>query len=351
VLPSRADTWVGPYILAMTDFQTNQALSAKSENSRQWLTSYLQRRARLASQACDFECAPECTRPGCKSPDLQVPVSLVDLLGAARHRGESVSALYRRHYVLGLFYNDTDYCLRTVSLKLQKPCPFLADDLCALYPVRPLPCILFPEVLVSRGLLEEQAVKEQFRDYLCLRRALQLSPERSRIVATLQQMWERESILSCFYLFGHGHCHLDFTNLIAELPQGGHSPETPSPSPQNQGRAGAPAGKFPPGATGSRDFSQGHSEGNPESLTHRVLEDFFQEQIAGLPPFAGVTEKIAALDTPEGQAQFLKLIQDEGLYKKLLQDTGDRALVFRFTHGRLKPHRRSTLPNEYKFYP
>jgi len=321
-----------------------------TEDTRDWLSGYVRRRAHLASQASDFQCDPDCTRPGCKSPDLQVPVSLVDILGAARHRGESVSALYRRHYVLGLFYNDTDYCLRTVSLKLQKPCPFLADDLCALYPVRPLPCMLFPEVLVSRGLFEEQAVKEQFRDYLCLRRPLKLSPERARVVATLQKMWERESLVTSFYLFGHGHCHLDFTNLIAELPQGGHAPETPSQSPHDKCRANAFAGPSPPGAAVSQDFSGGHSEGNQESLTHRVLEDFFQEYIAALPPFAGVSEKIAALDTSEGQAQFLKLMQDEGLYKKLLQHGDDRALVFRFINGRLKPHRRSVLPSEYKFY-
>jgi hypothetical protein len=43
-------------------------------------------------------------------------------------------------------------------------------------------------------------------------------------------------------------------------------------------------------------------------------------------------------------------LQDEGLYKKLLQDTGDRDLVFRFINGKLKPHRRSVLPSEYKFY-
>jgi Fe-S-cluster containining protein len=308
------------------------------DNTRDWLSGYVRRRAHLASEACDFECDPDCSRPGCKNPDLQVPVSLVDLLGAARHRGESVSALYRRHYVLGLFYNDTDYCLRTVSLKLQKPCPFLAADLCALYPVRPLPCMLFPEVLVSRGLFEEQAVKEQFRDYFCLRRPLKLSPERARIISNLQKMWERESLVSSFYLFGHGHCHLDFTNLIPELPS------------SVGGRAGAPAGKSPPGAAGSQDFSGDHSGGNPESLTHRVLEDFFQEHIALLPPFAGVSEKIAALDTLEGQAQFLKLLQDEGLYKKLVQDSEDQDLVFQFINGKLKPHRRSILSAEYKFY-
>ena len=290
------------------------------ENTREWLTAYLRRRAQLASQACEFQCDPACSRPGCKSPDLQVPVSLVDLLGVARHQEESVSAIYRRHYVLGLFYNDTDYCFRTVSLKLKKPCPFLADDLCGIYPVRPLPCILFPEYLVSRGTFEEQAIKEQFLDYLCLQQPLELSSERTRVMATLRKMWEQESLVSSFYLFDHGHCHLDFTNLIEELPQG---------------------------AKISRDAASG---GNPDSLTHRVLEDFFQAHIASLQPFARVAERIAVLDTPEGQTQLLKSLQDKVLSQKLRQNSNDRALVFRFTNGQIKPQRRSILPSEYKFY-
>jgi len=246
---------------------------------------------------------------------LQVPVSLVDLVAAARHRGEPVSAAYRRHYVLGLFYNDTDYCLRTVSLKTQKPCPFLAEDLCSLYPVRPLPCILFPEYLVSRGTFEEQAKNEQFRDYLCMRQPLTISPERARVLATLAKMLERESLVTSFYLFGHGLCHLDFTDLIPELLAG----------------------------------ARGGAEEKPAPTVHQVLEDFFQAHLIGHPPFAAVPEKIAALDAPEAQAQFLKLMQDDRLYKKLRQHSGDRALVFRFKDGQLKPLRRTVLPAEYKF--
>ncbi len=304
----------------------------------EWLDSYVGRRGRLASEASDFHCDPDCTRPGCKNPDLQVPVSLVDIVAAARHQGESVSALFRRHYVLGLFYNDTDYCLRTVSLKLQKPCPFLADDLCSLYPVRPLPCILFPEYLVSRGTFAEQAKNEQFRDYLCMRRPLSLSPERARVLATLGRMLERESLVTSFYLFGQGFCHLDFTDLIPELLAG------------TRGGAGVPACSELPGAAVLPNSPSDPSEEKPSPASHQVLEDFFQAHIAGQPPFAGAPAKIAALDTPENQAQFLRLMQDDRLYNKLRQQSHDRALVFRFTHGRLKLLRRSTLPGEYKFY-
>lgn len=297
----------------------------------------MRRRARLASQASDFVCDPDCTRPGCKNPDLQVPVSLVDIVAAARHRGETVAAAFRRHYVLGLFYNDTDYCLRTVSLKVQKPCPFLASDLCSLYPVRPLPCILFPENLVLRGIFEEQAQNEQFRDYLCMCRPLTISPERARVLSTMGKMLERESLVSSFYLFGQALCHLDFTDLIPELPAGA------------RGGAGVSACSTPPAEADLPD-RQDPSEGNPESASHQVLEDFFQAHIAPQPPFAAVPEKIAALDTPATQAQFLKLLQDDRVYQKLLQESDSRPLVYRYTHGRLKPQRRSVLPGEYKFY-
>jgi len=270
---------------------------------------------------------------------LQVPVSLVDLVAAARHLGEAVSAAFRRHYVLGLFYNDTDYCLRTVSLKTQKPCPFLAEDLCSLYPVRPLPCILFPEYLVSRGTFEEQAKNEQFRDYLCMRRPLTISPERARVLASLRRMLERESLVTSFYLFGQGLCHLDFTDLIPELLTG------------RRGGAGVSACFTPPAAvnTNPNDSPPDHSEEKPPPASHQVLEDFFRAHIARHPPFAAVPEKIAALDAPEAQAQFLKLMQDDRLYKKLRQHSGDRALVFRFKDGQLKPLRRTVLPVEYKF--
>jgi len=332
-------------------------------NTHDWLTAYMGRRARLASEASEFQCDPDCTRPGCKNTDLRVPVSLVDIVAAARHREESVSAAFRRHYVLGLFYNDTDYCLRTVSLKTRKPCPFLAEDLCSLYPVRPLPCILFPEILVSRGLFADQAVKEQFRDYLCMRRPLTITPERARVLSTLRKMLERENLITSFYLFGHGLCHLDFTDLISELPSATgnwkKALEGPlgKPLPQSKSsldksincRAGAPACTSQPSAAAPPD-RQDLSEGNPEPSSHQVLEDFFQAHIAGLPPFAAVPEKIAALDAPEAQSRFLESMQDDRLYQKLRQDSDDRALVFRFTNGRLKPQRRSVLPSEYKFY-
>jgi Fe-S-cluster containining protein len=286
----------------------------QSENPQHWLTEYLHTRARLASQDSDFQCDPACARPGCKNQDMQIPVSLVDLIGAALHRGEPVSALYGRHYVLGLFSNDRTDWLRLASLKLKKPCPFLDQDLCGIYPVRPLPCILFPEYLVSRGTFAAHAAKAQFRDYHCFHRTLPLSPARTRVVAKLRDMWEHELLISSFYLFNHGSCHIDCSHLARELDA---APE---------------------------------AEGEQQYLANQLIDAFFQEHLAGSPPFNGVTEKIRQLDTQEGQAYFLQLLQDDRLAKKLRQAGDDRALVFQFKKGKLKAKRRGIVPTEYKFY-
>ena len=298
----------------------NQLIPPLPEDLRQWLADYLRTRARLASQDSDFRCDPECARPGCKNQDLQVPVSLVDLLGAALHRDEPPSELNLRHYVLGVFSNDRADWIRMASLKLKKPCPFLDHVLCGIYPVRPLPCMLFPEYLVSRGTFEANAAKDQFRDYLCLQHPLELSPERAKVVMKLRNMFERELLISAYYLFNHAPCHIDFSNLAKEL-----VPAGPSLSAAEEGR-------------------------EQKYLSSRVIDTFFQERLAGFPPFAGVAEKIQHLDTQEGQAQFLQLLQDDLLVKKLRQYGDDRALVFRFFKGKLKAKRRGIIPTEYKFY-
>jgi Fe-S-cluster containining protein len=306
----------------MQDLKKVKTISSELESHGQWLTEYLRTRAYLASSESTFSCDPACTRPGCKNQDLQVPVSVVDLLGIAGHRGESVSELYRRTFVLGLFSNERDDWIRMVALRLKKPCPFLEHDQCSIYPVRPLPCMLFPEYLVSRGTFEATAGKDQFRDYLCLHRPLQLSPDRAKVIAKLRSMWDREMLISSFYLFNAGPCHLDFSNLIRELLAGARSLKEPELEEKSEmGR----------------------------SIANQDLEHFFWERLATYQPFVGVGEKIYHLDTGEGQVQFLQLLQDNRLLKKLWQDGDDRALVFRFRKGQLKAKRRGIIPAEYKF--
>jgi Fe-S-cluster containining protein len=307
----------------MEDSKKNPAVSSQAINPRQWLTEYLRHRADLASYKSDFHCDPTCTRPGCKNQDLQIPVSIIDLLGAAIHREKSVSAIYPGNYSLGLLSDDREDWIRIVTLRLKKPCPFLENDRCSIYPVRPLPCILFPEYLANEGTFEANARKDHFKDYLCFQRPMPLSPERAQVMTQLKKMWMRESLISSFSLFNHGRCHIDFGNLIQALSH----------------------------EAGSQ--REAESAGEPEPLRiipNQVMEHFFLTHIAACQPFAGVSERISHLDSREGQVEFLQLLQDGRLMKKLKQYGDDRALVFRFVKGKLQAKRRSLSLLEYKFY-
>ena len=307
----------------MEDPGNLQAVSSAVVNPSQWLSAYFRTRAHLASSESEFHCDPVCTRPGCKNHNLLVPVSLIDLMGAAMHHDESVVAMYQRHYTLGLFPNEQNDWIKQVSLRLKKPCPFLKNDQCTSYQVRPLACVLFPEYLVSEGRFQAEAGKELFRAALCLQSPILLSPQRAEVLKRLKKMWERETLISSFYLFNHSHCHIDFSNLTKELLQAAGTLRDAAPTETSATRAAIP---------------------------NRVLEHFLQEHSAGCQTFEGLSAKLNRLDNQEGQVQFLQLLQDDRLLKKLMGSVDDRDLIFRFVKGKLQTTRRSLLPGEYKFY-
>jgi Fe-S-cluster containining protein len=307
----------------MENLRKNQAISYEAENPRQWLAAYLQNRAYLASYKSDFHCDPTCNRPGCKHQDLQIPVSIIDLVGAAMHKNMSVSATYHNNYSLGLLSNEREDWIRTVTVKLKKPCPFLEDDRCSIYPVRPLPCILFPEYLVNEGTFEVNGRKDHFKDYLCFRRPIPLSPERASVMTQLKRMWEKESLNSNFYLFNQDVCHIDFSNLIKEL------------------------------SDEARSQGEGDSEGELEPLRvipNRVMERFLVKHIAKCQPFSRIGEKMVHLDNLEGQVEFLQFYQEDLIMKRLKKYGDDRALVFRYVKGKLQAKRRNISSPEYKYY-
>jgi Fe-S-cluster containining protein len=222
-----------------------------------------------------------------------------------------------------VYSHHEDDWIRLVSLKLKKPCPFLENDRCSIYPVRPLPCIVFPEYLVNEGVYEENANQAHFKDYLCLHRPFILSPERAKVVAKLRTMWERERLISSFYLFNQGSCYIDFSNLPKELLEAAGNLKEVEP------------------AEGSEPV---------RIIPNQVIEQFFLERMADCQPLAGLREKIDHLNNQEGQREFLQLWQDDLLMKKLNNVADDRVLVFRLIKGKLQGRRRSLIPAEYKFY-
>ena len=180
------------------------------------------------------------------------------------HRDKSVSATYPDNYSLGLLSNEREDWIRTVTLRLNKPCPFLENDQCSIYPVRPLPCILFPEYLVNEGRFEDNAGQDHFKDYLCFQQRIPLSPDRAHVMTQLKKMWKRESLISSFYLFNHGRCHIDFSNLIQELSR----------------------------AAGSRRGAEASGGLQPlRIIPHRVIERLLSGTYCRVPAFCGVRRR------------------------------------------------------------
>jgi Fe-S-cluster containining protein len=230
---------------------------------------------------------------------------------------------YYENYSLGLVPNDTIKGLRAVCLKLKKPCPHLEDNLCTIYAVRPLPCILFPENVACEGRLAEKRQKEEFKDFLCLHHPVALSTERRKIIARLQAMWDRESLISSYYLFKDKLCYFDTTSLSREMLNT---------------------------ASNSKAAASEKAQGSQETIANHLLEHFFLQHIGRCQPFAGADEKIHQLDGPEGLNRFCQLLQDDELVKKIKRKEKGRRLVFGFVRGKLKIRRRSLTPAVYSFY-
>ena len=120
---------------------------------------YFSARSLLADRHSQFTCHPDCSRPGCKSPLMQAPVTLLDILAAAAASQQPAGEAFHRHYSLGLTPVDSHRSIFRVTLKVQKPCPWLRNELCSIYPIRPLACMLFPEshaLSGSCGLMAQQ---------------------------------------------------------------------------------------------------------------------------------------------------------------------------------------------------
>lgn len=302
----------------LKNFQTG----AFRESPEHWLTDYLDRRARLGAAESEFHCDPACTRPGCKISTLPVPVSLIDLLGVARHLKAPLAAVYQNYYTLGLLANERQDWLRRLSLRLNKPCPFLRHDLCGIYPVRPLACMLFPEYLAFDNPFGINAGQAQFGDFLCLRQTLRLSRPRAEIIRQLQKMWDREELVSNYFLFKARRCSVDFGKMTRELQD---------------------AAQIDPESSDS-------DTDLPGAIANRVMEEFLARHLADSTILGQVPEKIARLAHKDEQLQLLRLFQDEEAIRDIRRKTADVELSFRFKKGRLIRTRQPPLPREYTFF-
>jgi hypothetical protein len=212
--------------------------------------------------------------------------------------------------------------IRVVSLRLRKPCPYLAGERCSIYPVRPLPCMLFPENLAVDGTVQQKAEEEEFKDYLCLHRGFTVSPLRAEIITRLRETWNREWLLSSFYLFRYSPFYIDFSNLRAVLLDTAR--QLGLSARQDRARPG-------------------------ERLPFQAMEHVFLERFGECEPLAGVAGKIRGLDEPRERESFFRRARDGAFCRELSRRDDGGAVVFRFVNGRLRARRQSLIPREYHY--
>jgi len=291
------------------------------EDTVDGIQKYFAERAYLASLRSEFACNPTCLRPGCRSPQIQIPATIFDAIGAAAHRNKSVSAALLEGFVLGLLPVTGQDRIVRVALKIRKPCPYLRNEICTIYEVRPLACILFPERSFVSGTAKEMSNQEHFRDYPCLRHDCEVSQERAQVIRQLTGMLQQEILVSDCHLFGCSPFFLDLRDLMPCLAEREVMP-------------------------GERSGASIHSE---ELFTIQHFDDLFRKLFNGYAPFEAFEKKVAELENVPTRQGLFKYFRDKRAMRRLVGRYYDSQRLFRPVQGVLKAKRMSLIPSECRF--
>ncbi len=276
------------------------------------LEQYLERRSWLSNQATQFQCPDSCPRYGCKDPALHVPVTLMDLVLESVTVKASPSEIYRRFYKIGWSPDRDVPWVGHFTLGLRKPCGFLEEPWCRIYPARPIGCSQFPEAwYLWRGGDRYMMDGTRFDHYPCLQSPPPISKEREKHLAELSEMAAQEGWMSDFYLFGFSPYHVDLRNLVGELMERA----------QHLGM-----------------MTESAAPVAPQVVPYPLVEAFFQEKLEETDLPEMILEKVSRLDSPEERVSFMALKEASDEIQKSL---GPEAFVIynRIEGKTLQSHR------------
>jgi Fe-S-cluster containining protein len=253
---------------------------------------------------------------------MQVPVTIFDLIGAAVHKDKPLGTIYDESYFIGVLPLEGFDGIKSVAIKLRKPCPFLGGQGCSIYEVRPLACILFPECQAVNGTIKTLAVQTEYRDYSCLCSPFSVPRERARAIRTLAGMLQREVLVSDSYLFGRSPFWVDFSGVMEDFLQD--------------------SGEQPPWAT--------HDDSQPSDvIPFEAFDRIFKRTFLQCPPFSRLDALIRDLDDHERTKAMFARLSNKELLADLAHAAEDRPLVFSYRRGVLEARRRSLIPREHMF--
>jgi len=285
------------------------------------LPGYFLARSLLADRHSEFTCHPDCSRPGCKSALMQVPVTLHEILAVASANNQPVVDVFQRNYALGLTPVSSHPSIFRVTLKIQKPCPWLRNEFCSIYPIRPLACILFPESHVLDGTWRLLAQQWDLSDYACFPSEFAISKERAGAVKALRGMLQKELLVSDSHLFGSSPFLVDLTPLATDLCRPDERAEKPSVRPVVNG----------------------------EQLSLADLDTAFRECFSRCSPFAELQEKWIELENLEVREGLFALLDGKRALRKLQGRCDGSQYAFRLDGSALKRKRVNLVPPECSF--
>jgi Fe-S-cluster containining protein len=265
------------------------------------LERYFQYQADLAATERNMLCPEDCDAPGCWMTEVVVGVSLFDLIRLSLALNTPVSSLFLNHCRFGFQCNEFNPRYLNLSIKLEKPCPFLQKARCRVHSFKPFDCVFFPEYHQIAGILPELANRPVFKKFPCLKSKITVSKQRSQALKELKKMSIREEALSCHFLLEIPSFVIDTKPLVKQLKKSGLK---------------------------SKSFSAGDYR--------REL----YEQLKSTGLFDGIMDKVTRLDSRQGMESLFGQLENNTLIKALLEKKARPEIVFRFDENRLKPVKR-----------
>jgi hypothetical protein len=242
------------------------------------LERYFQYQANLAATERDMLCPEDCDAPCCWMTEVVVSVSLFDLIRLGLALNTPVSSLFLNHCCFGFQCNELNPRYLNLSIKLERPCPFLQKARCRVHSFKPFDCVFFSEYHQIAGVLPELANRPVFKKFPCLKSKITVSDQRSQALKELKKISTREEALSCYFLLEIPSFIIDTKPLVKQLKKSGL--------------------------------------------------------------FDGITDKVTRLDTRQEMESLLGQLENKTLIKALLEKKARPEIVFRVDENRLKPVKR-----------
>jgi Fe-S-cluster containining protein len=274
------------------------------------LNSYFQHQTKLINTDCNFRCPDDCNAPGCRKPGIIVEVTLFDLIKLGRFLNTPVSRLFSQNCRLGLTACKYNIRYMNLLIKMKKPCRLLSGDQCSVHDVKPLSCILFPELYQVQGVLPELSKKPLFHSFPCMKKPVVVSQTRKKAISKLEKMSLQEQALSYAYLFGMPNFIIDKKHLRKKLRQ---------IHPKHR-----------------KLFLQDY-----DNLLNNLLKSYsFSES---------VKEKISRLNTESEINNLLEKLNDRVMMEDLMEKMVQPEVVHRLKEDGIKQLKRSVRPPEICF--